>query len=233
MTFTGSEEDLFAVLRGYDTPTICNGLEAINPGYRASGYTRRRFAVLAPDLPPVLGYARTATIRSAMPPAGDPARKRVDYYTYVSAPTEQPRVVVIQDLDAEAAVGAFWGEVNTNIHKALGVAGCVTNGSFRDLDDSADGFQLLGGQVGPSHAYVHVDGFGAPVDVHGMQVAHDDLVHADKHGAVRFSLDEARQLPDAIAEIAAREKITLDACKAPDFSIDRLREILLGPKDVH
>ncbi len=233
MTFTGSEDELFDILRGYDTPTICNGLEVVNAGYRDRGYTRRPFAVLAPDLPPVLGYARTATIRSAMPPAGNAAEARVAYYGYVADPAGLPRVAVIQDLDAEPGVGAFWGEVNTNIHKALGLAGCVTNGSFRDLDDSAEGFQLLGGRVGPSHAWVHVAGHGEPVDVHGMQVAHDDLVHADKHGAVRFSLEEARELPAAIADIAAREKITLEACREPGFGIDRLRDILLGPKDVH
>ena len=40
--------------------------------------------------------------------------------------------------------------------RALGVKGCVTNGSFRDIDMLAPGFQIVGGRIGPSHAHVHM-----------------------------------------------------------------------------
>ncbi len=40
--------------------------------------------------------------------------------------------MVIQDLDAIPGYGAFWGEVQTNIHKALGCLDGITNGSIRE-----------------------------------------------------------------------------------------------------
>jgi regulator of RNase E activity RraA len=77
---------------------------------------------------------------------------------------------VIEDLDDEVGYGAFWGEVQSNIHKALGCLGVVTNGSIRDIPMIAPGFQMLAGSLSPSHAYTHVEDFGIPVTVHGMKV---------------------------------------------------------------
>src|SRR5262245_50782601 len=74
--------------------------------------------------------------------------------------------------------GAFWGEVQTNVHKALGCLGAVTNGSIRDLAGIAEGFQMLAGSIAPSHAYVHVVEFGISVTIHSMQVRSGDLIHA-------------------------------------------------------
>ena len=47
---------------------------------------------------------------------------------------------MIQDLDDIVGFGAFWGEVQTNIHKALGCLGTITNGSIRDIPQVAPGF---------------------------------------------------------------------------------------------
>jgi hypothetical protein len=94
------------------------------------------------------------------------------------------------------------------VHKALGALGCVTNGSFRDLGAWAQGFQMIGGRVGPSHAHVHMVDFGKQVNVFGMQVAHDDVVHADYHGAVVIPADVVKKLPAAIDLIARRSGAT-------------------------
>ena len=51
-------------LRAYDTPTICNALEIVAPGRRAQGFTRRPLVAPFPELKPVVGFARTAMIRS-------------------------------------------------------------------------------------------------------------------------------------------------------------------------
>src|SRR5260370_7737903 len=94
-------------------------------------------------------------------------------------------MVVIEDLDGEhAGYGAFWGEVQSNVHKALGCLGTVTNGSIRDIPQIPEGFQMLAGSIGPSHAYVHLVEFGGAVNVHGMAARSGDLVHPDRHGAV-------------------------------------------------
>ncbi len=219
-------------LAQWDTPTICNGLELVVPARRALGFTVEPFAVLAPDLAPIVGYARTATIRAMQPPPPEGAAARADYYGYV-AESPGPTVMVIQDLDSQPGYGAWWGEVNTAIHKGLGALGCVTNGSMRDLTDSAPGFQLLAGRVGPSHAHVHAVDFGGQVNVHGMTVAHGDIIHADRHGAVVVPAEAVMALPAAIDLIARREAELLKAARAPDFDIDKLKAAMAAAAEIH
>jgi len=130
-------------------------------------------------------------------------------------------------------IGAFWGEVNTNVHKGLGVLGCVTSGSFRDLDMLAPGFQIIGGAVNPSHAHVHVVDHGGEVLVHGMPCSDGNIVHADRHGAVVIPADAVRGIPAAIDLITRREKVVLDMCKRSDFNIAALREALSKADEIH
>lgn len=223
-------ESELAALRALDTPTVCNALEVVAPERRAYGFTTTPLVCPRPSLPPIVGYARTARIRAAAP-----ARRTVDriaYYEYVaSGPT--PRISVIQDIDQTPGFGAFWGEVNTNIHKTLGCLGVVTNGSIRDLDDCAEGFQLLAGNVGPSHAHVHLVDFGGEINVANMTVSDSDLIHADQHGAVVIPHTVARDVPAAAAKIAAREAITLEACKKPGAGIEDIKAALAKAAEYH
>lgn len=227
-------DDLEA-LRRYDTPTICNALEVVAPERRASGFTTRALVCAVPTLPPMVGFARTATIRSAAPPPQSPAElreRRLQYYAYV-ADGAGPTVVAMHDLDAEPGLGAFWGEVNSHVHKGLGCLGAVTNGSIRDLDALAPEFQLLAGRVAPSHAHVHVVDFGDPVEVLGMPVAHGDLIHADRHGAVVIPAAVARALPEAAELIGRREAVILAASRRPGFGIEALRRAMGEAADIH
>ena len=227
-------EDL-QTLTAWDTPTICNALELIIPERRGSGFTTEPFVALDPDLPPICGFARTATIRAAEPSREDSAKiaaDRLAYYHYVCQ-QPLPSIAVIQDLDMYPGIGAFWGEVQTNIHKGLGVAGCVTNGSFRDVVDSARGFQLLGGKVGPSHAFVHMVDFNCQVTVHGMNVCSNDIIHADQHGSVMIPYAAVKKIPEIVELITRREKVILDAAKRPDFCFESLKAAIGESKDIH
>ena len=231
-----SAADLDA-LRALDTPTVCNALEVVAGGRLNTGFTTDPLVCPFPDLPPIIGYARTGTVRSQFPSdvtGSDATRKRVAYYQYVSEGGPTPQIVVLQDLDGpRAGFGAFWGEVNSNMHKALGCLGVVTDGCIRDIPDWADGFQAIAGSVKPAHAHVHVVDFDCQVSVAGMVVSSGDLVHADRHGAAVIPVDQAREIPKAAAEVAAKEKVILDICRGPGFTFDKLRRALIGPKDVH
>ncbi|MEO1492611.1 MAG: RraA family protein [Pseudomonadota bacterium] len=217
-------EDL-ARLADWDTPTICNGLELINPAWRLSGYTVQPFACVRPEAKPMVGYARTATIRAGSVPsrsAEEMRDARLAYYDYIDR-GPKPSITVIQDLDSEPGVGAWWGEVNSTIHAGLGSLGTITNGSIRDLADFAPGFQGLAGKIGPSHAHVRVTGHGGTIEVHGMTVRDGDIVHADCHGAVVVPVSAVRELPDVIGLIARREAVMLEAASKPGFTSDALR----------
>jgi regulator of RNase E activity RraA len=226
--FTQADLD---VLKQWDTPTICNGLEITNPERRAIGFTVQPLVPIEPKLPPIVGLARVGMIRSKEPPRG-PVANRLDWYDYVAA-ADLPTIIILQDLDDTPGYGAWWGEVHSTVHKALGAEGCVTNGSYRDIDAWAEGFQIIGGMVCPSHAHVHMVDFGKPANVHGMNVAHDDVVHADRHGAVVIPADSVKKLPAAIDLIARREKVILDICRAPDFSVAKLRDAIKRSGEIH
>ena len=222
-------------LRAWDTPTICNALEVVAPHRRATGFTIEHLHCLDPGLKPIVGYARTATFRSVEPsplPAEAVKAKRAAYYGYVASPPG-PTVVVIQDLDPNPGFGAFWGEVNTAVHKGLGALGCVTNGSMRDLDDCAPGFQLLAGKVGPSHAHGHIVDFGGQVNVTGMTVGDGDIVHADRHGAVVVPREAVAKLPAAVALLTRREAVILAAARSEGFDIDTLKRAMADSAEIH
>ena len=91
---------------------------------------------------------------------------------------------VIEDMDWPNIIGSFWGEVNVSIHKGLGLAGTLTNGILRDLDEIDKNYMVLASCIGQSHAYVHVVEFESSVNIHGLNVNDGDIIHADQHGAV-------------------------------------------------
>ncbi|WP_448188054.1 RraA family protein [Azospirillum sp. sgz301742] len=229
-----TQTDLDA-LSSMDTPTVCNALELLVPERRGHGYSTKPFFCPCPELKPIVGYAVTATIRAMHPPqesAAALAERRLAWYRMVDS-NPRPSVVVIQDLDQPKGFGAFWGEVHTAVHQGLGALGVITDGSIRDLDMCAPGFQMLAGGVGPSHAWVRVEQIGVTVTVHGMTVHPGDLIHADRHGAVVIPHTVARHVPDAAARVARREAVILDAARAPGFDAEALARAIGSADEIH
>jgi regulator of RNase E activity RraA len=218
-------------LRSIDTPTVCNILEVVAPQRRGFGYTVKHLHCPFPDLPPMVGFAKTATFKTKdRVPLGEASYvgKRMDYLDYIaSAP--QPGIAVLEDIDGEfVGFGAFWGEVQSNVHKALGCLGTITNGAIRDIPQIAPGFQMLAGSLAPSHAFVHVVDFGGKVTVHGMEVASGDLIHADRHGAVVVPLDVIDAMPAALDKLAAQEARIIKAAQAPGATADSIKAAMRG-----
>jgi regulator of RNase E activity RraA len=200
-------------LQSIDTPTVCNIVEMVAPERRGHGYTVRHLFCPFPDLPPIVGFAKTVTAKAKDKVAlGDYMGKRLDYLDYIAS-EPRPSIAVIEDTDDEVGYGAFWGEVQSNIHKALGCLGVITNGSIRDIPMIAPGFQMLAGSYAPSHAWTHVEDFNIPVTVHGMKVNSGDLIHADQHGAIVVPLNILDKLPAALDEINAKEAKIIKAAK--------------------
>src|SRR6478735_1371266 len=203
-------------LQSIDTPTVCNLVEIVAPERRGSGYTVKHLHCPFPDLPPIVGFAKTVTFKARdAVPLGQAGymQKRLDYLDYVAG-APRPSIMIMEDLDGEyVGYGAFWGEVQSNVHKALGCLGVVTNGSVRDIPMIAPGFQMLAGSIVPSHAYVHVVDFGIPVTVHGMKVNSGDLIHADQHGAIVVPLEIIDKLKPALDDLNAREARIIKAAR--------------------
>ena len=177
---------LLALLRKVDTPTVCNAIEVAQGRRGFAAFTRGTMLASDPGAPPVVGYAATAKIAGHAPSSEAPEVVRAGRMAYyrMMAEAPKPSVAVIEDLDFPDCVGAYWGEINTSVHKGFGMSGALTNGVMRDLGDLPGGFPVIAGSIGPSHGFVHVREVGTPVTVMGLTVSPGDLVHADRHGAV-------------------------------------------------
>jgi len=215
---------IIEALRGIDTPTVCNAMIVMDPTLRGKNYTLDTVIAANPGLPPFTGYALTAKIVSSQPCTdGHEAmmQRRFAYYKYLAA-AGRPTVMVMQDCGSRRGVGSIWGEINASLHKAMGVAGVVTDGAIRDLDTLPAGYQLLGGNVTPGSGFAHLIDFDTPVSVFGLPVRPGDLVHAERHGCVVIRADLIDRLPAAIARVQQRETTLLDVLNGPDFDYDKL-----------
>lgn len=213
--------DLLDLLRRIDTPTVCNAIEVAQGRRGFDGFTRGTMICTEPGRR-IVGYAVTAQIAALAPPteATEVIRaRRMDYYRAMSE-GQKPSIAVIEDLDYPNCIGAFWGEVNTTIHKGFGVSGALTNGVVRDLDDLPQGFPVIAGSIGPSHGHVHVRSIGQPVRVMGLTIHQGDLVHADRHGAVVVPADTVPGLAGAVAKLQATERLVLEPARAEGFDLD-------------
>lgn len=216
---------LLRLLKSVDTPTVCNAIEVAQGKRGFANFTRKTMLASDANAPAMVGYACTAQIAAAAPPTEAPEvikTRRMAYYRAMAEAGENgPSVCVIEDLDGANAVGAYWGEVNTTIHKGFGLAGTVTNGLMRDLGDMADDYPVLAGGIGPSHGFVHVRSLGEPIEVFGMRVKQRDLVHADCHGALVIPEDVVPELGQAIRKLLDTEKLILDPAREPGFNFEK------------
>lgn len=219
--------ELLEALGKLSSCTIANAIELFKVRPRNVGFMSPEVKCQFPDLPNMIGYAVTGVIAADSPDGRTVSRLEwLDYVQSIPA----PRVVVLHDIDRQP-VGSFWGEVQGNIHKALGCVGTVTDGSVRDLDEvHALGFHFFSSCVTVSHAYVHLVDFNIPVKVGGLVVKPGDLLQGDKHGVIHIPHEIAQEVPAAAARIEEWERRVINYCKSKDFKVDELKKLLSMPR---
>lgn len=218
--------ELLDLLKSVDTPTVCNAIEVAQGRRGFNRFTRGTMLASDPAAGAMVGYARTAKI-SALAPPTEPAdvikTRRMDYYRYMSE-GPRPALTVVEDVDYPNAIGAYWGEINTTVHKGLGLSGALTNGVMRDLGDLPDDFPVVAGSVGPSHGFVHVKEIDTPVKIFGLDIRPGELVHADRHGALVIPEDVIPVLASAIGKLLETEKLVLEPARQPGFDFEKFQE---------
>lgn len=208
-----SAEDL-ALLHRYDTPTVCNVIELFDVRPRTAGYMDGRIRACYPKLPPMVGYASTATFRAAAPPREGNVYSGLSEQVASFAELPGPAVVVFQDLD-DPVTSATFGEVMCTTYKAFGAAGLITGGAARDLDQvAALHFPCFSDGVVCAHGYCHIPEIGVPVRVGGVTVNPGDLLHGDCNGVTTVPHEIAVATAHACAEYMAAEAVVLDYLKA-------------------
>ena len=210
----------------FDTCTIANAIERCGLRLRNEGFTLPGLQCLTPPAQPLVGYAATYQVRSSDPPlTGSVYLDRTDWWEAIEK-LPSPRVAVIQDLEPEA-YGSVVGEVHCAILRAFHCLGVITNGAVRDIPAvNRMGFPLFAQHAAVSHSYTHVVDYGGRVEIFGLEILSGDLVMADCHGAILIPIEMAEELPRVAAEIRAGERRIIDVCRSPDFSPQKLLQII-------
>jgi regulator of RNase E activity RraA len=212
-------------LKKITSPSVANAIETFKVRPREQGNLSSDIRALFPEMGPMVGYAVPCVIRAEQGPIEGHRASTYGWWDYVQT-IPAPRVIVVHDLDDPRGQGAQWGEVQANIHRALGCVGVVTDGSVRDLDEvRALGFQFCAAHVSVSHANVHMVDFGIPIKVGGVLIKPGDLIHGDQHGVCTIPHEVAARIPEAIAKVEADEREIIAVCQSPGFSPDKLKEL--------
>jgi len=202
------------LLARYDTPTISNVIELFEVRPRSAGYMDARIRACFPEMPPIVGYASTATMRTAYPRAEGDVYGALDHQIARFAELPGPAIVVFQDLD-DPPVGATFGEVMCGSYQCFGALGIITSGPARDLDQVRRlGFAAFSHGVVCSHSFSHITSVHQPVRVGGMEVRPGDLLHADANGVCSIPAEIASAVAHAAEEFVAAEAVVIDCARA-------------------
>jgi 4-hydroxy-4-methyl-2-oxoglutarate aldolase len=216
-------------LKRWNTPTIYNGWEQITRHDSGKDAFNLESTIdFMPQMGPMVGHAVTVICQPGNPEhqKNNPNAAGESYRYIASLPG--PKIVVVQDLDKPATYGSYWGEVNSNRHRALGCVGTITDGAVRDVDEMTNaGFKALARCMCVGHAYSTPIRWGCEVEVFGRKVQPGQLIHADKHGFLVIPFGEEKGLLDAAKFMDSNE------CKSiiltgRDTAGKTMKEVLQG-----
>lgn len=198
-------------LKRWNTPTIYNGWEQITRhNAAADGFNREETRDFMPHMGPMVGYALTVVCEPSNGEHPKTNPKRWSEYRRYVAKIPGPKIVVVQDLDKPAVYGAFWGEVNSNIHRTLGCVGTVCDGAIRDVDEMNNaGFKAIARRFCIGHAFSCPVSWGIEVEVFGRKIQPGQLIHADKHGFLAVPFGDEKNLLEAARFMDSNECQTL------------------------
>ncbi len=203
-------EDILELKR-WNTPSVYNGWEQVTKkNASCECFNLEPVTDFMPNMGPMAGYAVTVVIEplNKSHPVNNPDGKK-QYREYI-ANMPGPKIAVVQDLDKPNLYGAFWGEVNSNIHKALGCVGTIIDGGIRDVDEMNNaGFKALARKLCVGHAYSYPVRWNCEVEVFGCKIQPGQLIHADKHGFLVIPEEDQESLLDAVRFMDSCECQTL------------------------
>lgn len=214
----------------WNTPSIYNGWEAMTQHERlTASFNREEVRDYMPQMGPMVGYAVTVVVQPSDRQAAERNSNATKEYRSYVASVPGPKIVVVQDLDKPGYVGAFWGEVNSTVHRALGCTGTITDGTIRDIDEmTGAGFKAIAARLCVGHAYVTPLEWNCPVSVFGTTVNPGTLIHADKHGFLAIPPEDEEALLEAVVFMDSNECRTMISAarnsvgRTPDEIVERV-----------
>ena len=216
--------DVLKKLGTFDTPTICNLIELFDVRPRNTGFMDARIKSCFPEMRPMVGFAATATFRSAAPPREGDAYASTAVQVGRFGELSGPPIVVFQDLDDPPAAATF-GEVMCTTYQAFGAVGLITSGAGRDLEQVRElAFPVFTNGAICAHGYCHIPHVHVPVHVGGVVIYPDDLLHGDLNGVTTIPHEIAAEVAEIGDAFIAAEGIIINALSDGATSIKRLEE---------
>lgn len=160
----------------------------------------------------MVGYAVIVVVEPSNKAHGESHPHAWNEYRRSVASIPGPKIVCVHDLDKPHVIGSFWGEVNSNMHRALGCVGTLVDGAIRDVDEMTNaGFKASARRPCVGHAHVHPPHWNCRIELFGRAVQPGDLIHADKHGFLVIKPEAQPHILEAARFMDANECRTVIA----------------------
>jgi regulator of RNase E activity RraA len=223
---TGSETAMLDYLKSIDTPTLSNAIEALRVRPQNSGFAPLQTSCLFPEFGRMVGYAVTAQVETMTATMEDWKVFVSLFETVMHSP--KPAVVAFQEIGPQPDYAAHCGEVMATIFQRLGAVGLVSDCAVRDIPEvRALRFHYFARGAVASHAYFHIVRVGVPIQVSGLVIHPNDLLHGDENGLIVVPKDGLEKLPAAVEAVRARERALMEFVRGPEFNLDGLRQRIL------
>ena len=217
MGYTIDQElEMLRELEKYDTPSItnvlatypadkdlCMGLYHPWEGY---WYSDQALKCMYPELGPKAGFAVTCVY--GLPDASFNRLSINDVFRAIDKSPKPAIVVIKQDIPENIKnISGLSGGNMTTAFAALGAIGAISDGPSRDIDEIRSmGFQYMLTGMSAGHGPYSIRSVGEPVEICGMRVANNDIIHMDINGAVKFPREYLPKVLELVLELADFEE---------------------------
>jgi regulator of RNase E activity RraA len=224
---TGSDTAIVDYLKAVDTPTLSNAIETLRVRPQNAGFAPLQTSCLFPEFGRMVGYAVTAQVETMTATTEDWKVFVSLFETVMHSP--KPAVVAFQEIGPQPDYAAHCGEVMATIFQRLGAVGLVSDCAVRDIPEvRALRFHYFARGAVASHAYFHIVRVGVPIQVSGLVIHPNDLLHGDENGLIVVPKDGLEELPAAVEAVRAREHALMEFVRGPNFNFEGLRERILA-----
>jgi len=222
----GSDIAMVDYLKGVDTPTLSNAIETLRLRPQNAGFAPLQISCLFPEFGRMVGYAVTAQVETMSATTADRKTFLSLYEAVMHSP--KPAVVTFQEIGPQPDYAAHCGEVMATIFQRLGAIGLVSDCAVRDIPEvRALRFHYFARGAVASHAYFHIVRVGVPIQVNGLVVHPNDLLHGDENGLNVVPKEGLEKLPAAVEAVRARERALMEFVRGVEFNFDGLRQRIL------
>jgi 4-hydroxy-4-methyl-2-oxoglutarate aldolase len=188
---------LIEQLREFETPLITEAMAAMGCQKPENYYLGKDVRLLTHLAEPMVGIA-LPLIADTSTPGNTPDVEDLWACYEMIARSSLPVVVVVKTIGSRPRHECVLGDGMSKILKTSGSCGLITDGGARDIERiNKVGYAVFGSGALSNHAHVIIRLARKPVQIAGIDISPDDLVHGDADGIVVIPPEYHEGLVDA------------------------------------